>query len=167
VERHRRTDMTVSPDDLGPTTFNHLGRSVFQGDHSFQGNLRDFRIYDRALSPAEVSTLATDVLAEAVEADADALDLGDTSRVILPLDLPERGAHGSTITWSSSDTAVVGDDGAIHRPETATTVVLTATIRKDSYSTTRDFSITVPPVDDAADAQTLADLIEVPRLDDV
>jgi len=51
---------TLLPRDLGNTTQNWLGRSQYAADAYFLGSLDDFRIYDRALSPAEVRYLAGD-----------------------------------------------------------------------------------------------------------
>jgi hypothetical protein len=47
----------VAPQDLGNTTQNYLGRSQFAADPYFDGMLDDFRIYDRALSASDVTTL--------------------------------------------------------------------------------------------------------------
>ncbi|MDH7599703.1 MAG: LamG domain-containing protein, partial [Sedimentisphaerales bacterium] len=50
----------VLPRDLGVTTQNWLGRSQFTADSYFNGQLDEFRIYNRALSAAEVRYLAGD-----------------------------------------------------------------------------------------------------------
>lgn len=44
------------PRDLGATTRNWLGRSQYSGDAYFSGSLDDFRIYNRALTMAEIQT---------------------------------------------------------------------------------------------------------------
>ncbi|MCU0913458.1 MAG: discoidin domain-containing protein [Planctomycetes bacterium] len=51
---------TVLPRDLGKTTQNWLGKSQYPADGYFVGSLDDFRIYNRALSVAEVRHLAGD-----------------------------------------------------------------------------------------------------------
>jgi len=51
---------TLLPKDLGNTTQNWLGRSQFTADAYFSGMLDEFRIYNRALSAAEVRYLAGD-----------------------------------------------------------------------------------------------------------
>ncbi|MEN6338102.1 MAG: LamG domain-containing protein, partial [Phycisphaerales bacterium] len=48
------------PKDLGVTTQNWLGRSQYVADAYFFGLLDEFRIYNRALSPAEIRYLAGD-----------------------------------------------------------------------------------------------------------
>jgi hypothetical protein len=50
----------VLPKDLGTTTQNWLGRSQYAADGYFFGSLDDFRIYNRALSQAELRHLAGD-----------------------------------------------------------------------------------------------------------
>jgi hypothetical protein len=52
--------VTVLPRDLGNTNQNWLGRSQFPADAYFSGSLDEFRIYNRALSVAEVRYLAGD-----------------------------------------------------------------------------------------------------------
>jgi len=55
-----RNTVTVLPKDLGNTTKNFLGDSQWEGDAFFTGSLDEFRIYNRALSEAEVRYLAGD-----------------------------------------------------------------------------------------------------------
>ena len=51
-------NMTLKPASLGSTTQNYVGKSQFSGDPAMQGEVDDFRIYSRALSQAEVQSLA-------------------------------------------------------------------------------------------------------------
>ncbi|MGC1376374.1 MAG: LamG-like jellyroll fold domain-containing protein, partial [Anaerolineales bacterium] len=53
------TSMTLSPASLGATVNNWIGRSQFSGDPYLNGAIDEFRIYNRALSAAEISTLYT------------------------------------------------------------------------------------------------------------
>jgi len=48
------TSATLTPHDLGKTNNNWLGRSQYSADGYFRGSLDDFRIYNYALSQAEV-----------------------------------------------------------------------------------------------------------------
>ena len=50
-------EVTVFPADLGETTKNWLGRSVWDDNPNFNGMIDDFRIYDKALSAGEVKYL--------------------------------------------------------------------------------------------------------------
>jgi hypothetical protein len=49
--------MTFRPSDLGNTPNNWIGRSPFTPDPYFSGFVDDFRVYNRALSAAEVTAL--------------------------------------------------------------------------------------------------------------
>jgi hypothetical protein len=51
---------TILPKDLGNTTQNWLGKSQYPADAYFTGSLDEFRIYNRALSAAEIRYLAGD-----------------------------------------------------------------------------------------------------------
>jgi hypothetical protein len=51
--------MTLKPASLGSTTQNYLGKSQYPDDPYLAGSVDDFRIYARALSAAEVATLAS------------------------------------------------------------------------------------------------------------
>jgi hypothetical protein len=53
------TSVTNRPSQLGITTQNWLGDSMWSGDPSLNGLLDDFRIYTRALSAAEISAFQT------------------------------------------------------------------------------------------------------------
>jgi uncharacterized protein len=50
---------TVRPVDMGKTLFDYIGRSNFTWDAYLDGNIDEFRVYNRALSPAEIRALAT------------------------------------------------------------------------------------------------------------
>jgi len=66
--------------------------------------------------------------------------------VISNLSLSTSGTLGTTISWSSSNTAVIATDGTVTRPAYSgndTAVTLTATISKSGFSDTKQFSITV------------------------
>jgi hypothetical protein len=64
--------------------------------------------------------------------------------------LSNAGINGSTITWSSSDTAVIKSDGTVLRPGINAgnvTVIMTATIKSGSATTTKQFIINVYDLD--------------------
>ena len=58
VEVGRNTSMTKKPSDLGSTTLNYIGRSQYS-DPYLDGLVDDFRIYNRALTVAEISDTFT------------------------------------------------------------------------------------------------------------
>jgi len=50
--------VTLRPADLGRTANNYIGRSQFSDDPYLDGDIDEFRIYDRALSQDEIQALA-------------------------------------------------------------------------------------------------------------
>ncbi len=157
-------NITTTPGAIGngTTTFNYLGRSSWAADPLFKGQMRDFRIYDRALDADSVSELAGVDADGVLEADLAAIDLGDTSSLTSDLTLPTASASGSsTLSWSSSDESVVSASGRITRPAFGTepaTVTLTVTATIGSSSKTRTFEVTVAPL--PSEAQQAADDLE-------
>jgi hypothetical protein len=53
--------MTFRPSSLGDTTNNWIGRSAFTADPYFAGLIDDFRVYNRALTASEITTLYTTI----------------------------------------------------------------------------------------------------------
>ncbi|MFI1358309.1 LamG domain-containing protein [Streptomyces sp. NPDC020898] len=60
AEKARKTNVTITPGSIGngTTLANYIGRSLYSNDKYFKGRMRDFRLYNRALSPSEVLTNA-------------------------------------------------------------------------------------------------------------
>lgn len=148
VEVARRSGVTITPGSIGggSTTANYLGRSVYSGDKYLKGQVRDFRIYNRALSAAEVRELGYVSPEEKVALDLQDLSLGDTSAVTADLALPLTGPNGSAYTWSSSNEGTVSSKGAVTRPAYGTgnaTVTLTATATSGEATATKTFTVTV------------------------
>lgn len=74
------------------------------------------------------------------------LSLGDTSALTTNITLPTDAARNATISWSSSNTAVLSNSGVVTRPQNGAgdaLITLTATIRKNSTSTTKTFAVVV------------------------
>ncbi|SMD27304.1 family 43 glycosylhydrolase [Kibdelosporangium aridum] len=162
IEVARKTDVTITPGAIGDgtTTANYLGRSVYTSDKYLKGLVRDFRIYDRAVTADEARALGERTAAGRAAADAAALDLGNTSAVTENLFLPVKGAGGSTISWSSSNPAVVSAKGVVTRPTPRAgnaTVTLTATVSYAGHAATRTFTVTV--LEDITDRQKVANAL--------
>ncbi len=148
VEAARTTGITITPGSIGggTTTADYLGRSVYAGDKYLKGNVRDFRVYDRAVTADEARALGERTAAGRATADAAALDLGDTSAVTGNLTLPKTGAGGSAIAWTSSNPAVVSPTGVVTRPAPGAgnaKVTLTAAVSYAGQSASRSFTVTV------------------------
>ncbi len=117
VQVGQNTAVTVLPSAIGggTTTRNVLGESSYAADNTLKGKVKNFRIYNRALTTDEVAAISlTD--SNRVASDTSALSLGDLSAVTDNLTLPGTGAYGSTITWASSDPSVIGATGEVTRP---------------------------------------------------
>ncbi|MBY8875079.1 Ig-like domain repeat protein [Micromonospora sp. PLK6-60] len=166
------TNLTTPPSvNAAGTNCNFLARSQTSGHYSFRGTLRDFRVYDRAVSLDETLALAERTVSTGVRADAAAIDLGLTSAVVRDIGLPKVGSvAGSAITWTSSDPSVVEVytppalnsarkvpvTGRITRPaqgQPDATATLTATVRKGAQEvTTREIPVVVKAEFDDAQA---------------
>ena len=91
VQVGERTGVTIEPGDIGDgrTAANYLGRSVYDADRYLKGKVREFRIYNRALSAGEVRELGADPTAiTGVELDSlkvPAVIDAATSTVTLPV----------------------------------------------------------------------------------
>ena len=58
VQAAQNTGMTFKPSDLAPTTSgNFIGKSEWTGDKYLKGKVDDFRIYNRALSSSEITSV--------------------------------------------------------------------------------------------------------------
>ncbi|GAA1059997.1 family 43 glycosylhydrolase [Agromyces bracchium] len=172
VQVAQNTNVTITPGSIGGgvTTANHLGRSVYTSDRTLAGSLRDFRIYDTALSASEVAALAPSAQTR-VDRDLAVLDLGDLSAVEADVALPTSGVNGSAISWESSDPAVISATGAVTRPAASAgdaAVTLTATLSSGDATATAAFEATVlAEADDQGIVDEAAAALEVVNLDDV
>ena len=122
---------------VGDTTYTVTAH----GMGSYKDSVTDDFVLTVSLSDADV-----------VAADKRTLDIsqeagGNLNAVVIEhINLPANGPNGSAITWSSSNSAVIADDGAVSRPSIGTAdavVELTASIRKNNASSTRKFTLTV------------------------
>ncbi|GAP47506.1 family 43 glycosylhydrolase, partial [Streptomyces azureus] len=147
-EAARATGVGIKPADLYDANKDYsgyIGRSLYGADPYFGGEVDDFRVYDRALSPAEVQELSGNttgiakVTHPALKVDA-LVDDAD-SRVTLPLKAgtditalaPEFSlAHGASISPASGSVQdftkpvtyeVTGSDGA-KRTWTVTALIM-------------------------------------------
>ena len=59
VQFTANTGVSLRPADLGSLTNSYIGRSQFAKDPYFDGDIDEFRVYNRALSPSEIQSLAS------------------------------------------------------------------------------------------------------------
>lgn len=159
--------ITLSPRDLGITSYNFIGRSPYAGDVYLKNTLlSDFRIYNTALAASEISELSglsIDGLKEAysvqelLDAKNNLVINNGEEEVIQDILLPVSLSGGIQVSWESSNEAYIGTDGKVTRPavgEEAQTVTLEATLSKEERIQVREFTLKVLPLlDDAASVQ--------------
>lgn len=166
---------------LGATVQNWLGRSPYNGDVFLKGaKYSDFKIFDSALTEAEITALANDQFIlnqnaaqqqKDVEAVVAALSY-DFSNVRANIVLPTSLGSGVAGVWTSSNPAVISNDGKVTRPAVGApdaSVTLTLVASKGNSSATRTFQATVKALMTDADALAydLDNLMPVGALDNV
>ena len=141
--------------DVGDQSLNTIGRSPWP-DVLFKGAIATFRVYDEAISPEQVAALS-DADAELHAADLKAAAKRRLERIEIPstteadLTLPTQGGD---VDWSSSNPAVIANDGTVVRPaagEEAVEVTLTATTSLRGQDATKTYKVTVQPELDSSD----------------
>ena len=138
-----KTDADLSV--LADSTQNWIGYGQFN-NQIFNGLVADFKIYDYAMSADEVAATYNISDEDRVARDKKSLSLGDTSAVTDDMVLPGKGETGSDITWKSSNSDVISEDGKVTRPaagEGDAEVTLTATITSGEVSEEKEFKVTV------------------------
>lgn len=152
----RNSTINMLPSALGATAHNFLFRSPYSGDALLLNSMiADFRIYNTALTATNVLQLAvhknrldTLLFREQAEAATLALNLGDLTSVRENISLPVSGIHASTVSWISSNPAVISATGVVNRPAFGSApvqVVLTATVTRGFVARQRQFTVTVLP----------------------
>ncbi|KAL2105055.1 hypothetical protein VUR80DRAFT_9080 [Thermomyces stellatus] len=133
----------VAPGTIGGgmTPNNYIGRSQYEADSYLAGSVRDFRIYDTALTEEEVKGLLPDE-ASRVESALAALTITNVGDVRGNIHLPST-VDGFDLTWESSDTAVISPDGIVTRQDEDVEVTLTGSIAHSSGITNRSITATV------------------------
>lgn len=154
---------------VGTSTFSGLlGKSFYGPDPFFIGALDDVHVYDQALTAAQVREDAAPAATAIARADADAARPPVSGTVTTDIALPTTGAGGSTVTWTSSNPAVIDASGKVTRPAagspdatvsltptasfagaTATGATATVTVRADSEADAAErlrTALVVPPV---------------------
>ncbi|MDS0526751.1 family 43 glycosylhydrolase [Clostridium sp. SHJSY1] len=83
---------------------------------------------------------------EDIQKDFNELSVGLVTVATEDLYLKTTAKYGSTVSWKSSDTSLIEDNGKVHRPakgEGNKNVTLTATIRNGDYTMSKDFDVKV------------------------
>lgn len=153
---------TFTPNDLGDTNQNFIGKSQFSADKYLSATLDNFLFAKRAYSAEEIKELAT--MPEMTQEDLyNLVDIPNPDNIKDNLNLPE-SVKGATIKWTSSDENIIstqpiqnGDfvmaPGVINRTDVDQNVTLTAEITYGDLKVTKEFNLTVKakkPLDEMA-----------------
>ncbi|MCW3493422.1 family 43 glycosylhydrolase [Microbacterium sp. SSM24] len=161
----------ATPGAVVDQSLNTIGRAPWP-DPLFQGSISAFRVYDRALSSAEVAQVsADDAAAHSAELRAQAQAIIDGLALVdretsTDIDLPTASGR---VTWTSSNADVVAVDGTVSPPlagEAAVPVELTATASVRGATASRTITVTVLPSSETAAqrAERLAGQFVIPSV---
>jgi hypothetical protein len=149
--------VTLVPSVLGSTSYNYLGRSCYASDvYLKNAQYNKFQIYKGALTESKILTLCEGL--QKLNNYLDSIKLADAiSKVTMPdsiyadLSLIKSTGDGVAVTWSSSNTGVITQNGVVTRPAYGANpvkVVLTASFLYNSVSSSKSFTLTVMPAYD-------------------
>lgn len=123
---------------------NYIGKSHYDWDANFYGEMDDISIYTRVLTEdeikAEYNRIAGGLNDKYARSDRDSLELDRF--LSAGASLPTVGQSESVITWECSDSSVIAPDMSINTPavgEPDKSVTFTATITNGSASYTKEF----------------------------
>lgn len=130
-------NVTTKLSELGTDLPMNFGKSTWAGDKYYNGGLDNIKIWTAAY------------VSDGMVWDGVTLP-GSTEGSVT---LPAKDALGNTITWSSSNTAVLGNDGTLVKaPAQDTDVTFTAKSTVNGIEYTKTFTVNVAAAITAADA---------------
>lgn len=148
--------ITINPSALGATAYNFLGRSCYTSD-SYLKNAQysKFSIYKGALSETDILALYEELAPLSHYVDSLTLNqayiqlaLENADSIKNSLTLPLSTAEGVGIVWTSSNPAVLADNGKVFRPaygQSSISLSLTAVLSFSGMTATKIFPVTVLP----------------------
>lgn len=157
-EQVASTATALTPASITNQTLNAIGRAPYP-DPMYKGEVSAFRVYDRALTAAEVGDVSVADASLHASAHQQAAQTVADGIAALTLDEPVTTLpnYGGRVTWSSSDPAITVDglkatvaQPAAGTPALSTTLTATATVRGATAS--RQVPVTVLPAAAADDA---------------
>jgi hypothetical protein len=158
----------MTPADLGKTAYNFFAKPPYSADAFLVNTLIwDFRVYDYVLDAAVIDDLAeeladigTALYTEQLEEyigifEEESLPLLNLSSVTRNLSLPVAGGDGISITWASSNTACLANNGTVTRPaDNNQAFDLTAVFSKGTVTVDKIYPVTV--IQEYDDAEKVA-----------
>ncbi|TXC91339.1 family 43 glycosylhydrolase [Metabacillus litoralis] len=165
-----------------------IAKSFYAPDPYFGGMVADFEIFGGALTAQDVSVLYSEAEKKIdaiggldgyfVNFAINQLDASsflkyneNESGIITDLQLPEKGAYETTITWQSNNQDIISNEGKVTRPlysEGDQTVVLTATVTDGKTLQTKEFTLKVlKGLEESVALQEDADALKIHHASDV
>ncbi len=85
----------------------------------------------------------------------------DVDNIMTDLNFPDKGFHGSNISWNSSDTRYIDNNGKVTRPDFKEDmpVTLTATIQYDSSIVFKNFKLIVKGIEETDEGKVQDDYV--------
>ena len=127
----------------------YLGKSQFDADPYFKGMFDNVKLYNRALTTAEIAAGSDNTDEELAALDAEAVNFGyDVNYVRGNITLPEDGVYGSKITWKilSGDDTLSLDGTVVVPTEGIKTVVIEGTFVYKGAEVKKEYTLLVKPV---------------------
>lgn len=159
IAEHNNTKIAMS--DLGDDLKAYLGKSFYSNDKYFRGYFDNVKVYDWAMSDAEVKNMTKEEertreeVMSTVKLVADTFEIPNADNIKGNITLPKE-KNGVSIQWTSSDEQIIStktvknqdyDDtpaGVVTRPEQDTKVTLTAVFSKNgNEDVTKKYEVTV------------------------
>lgn len=129
-----------------------IGKSCQSGGTNFIGNLASFKVFDRAMTAAEIFGNRFSEIEENKFFTQTVLGGNrDSQHIAYDLKLPGRVGDYETVTWSSEPDLIAANGKVFNARDKDTEVRLTATAKRGGYLTaTRDFTVRVLKLDTSA-----------------
>lgn len=154
--QQKTNQVLTKPSDLGETAFNFIGRSCYASDvYLHNSYVSDFRIYNRALSTAEITKLSAEsegldsaINQMFVEKALAELVVQGLDSVTTNLNLPLTYSNEVTITWQSANQNMITNSGIVNRPPAGSPPVLvelTAIFTRNNISFSKEYTAIVIP----------------------
>lgn len=128
---------------------NYIGKSQHAADVDFSGSFSDFRVYKAGLAQDAIIEVMCEALTdeEIVKLAADKYLKFPTSIITKDIVLPSSLMGGKVeVSWQSSDTAVLANNGRVHEQlQAAKGVTITAIVKKGAAAIEKPFVISVVP----------------------
>lgn len=128
-------------------SYNYIGKSQFSADPYFNGHIDEFKVFNKALTDKEIIVnMASGIKSEFAAVIPATSGLYNGKEVKENLNLITFTNSLTTISWSSSNDAVIKPDGTVIRPVNDESVTLTAIVTTNGETSEYAYTVFVPSV---------------------